>query len=153
MANWYRQRIDPMEYLKNVHGIVPPHITYDPKMRKGDYNVIRQSAHDGTFAFTYELLDIALKPIVEKRAYYKARTDEYMAAKDVRYVLGPLRLSTVTGTVDLPCGRYPGERQRTRMPVKVIEIQDGPNGFFGVREDPRTAPSAGAATNGDAEHG
>jgi len=39
----------------------------------------------------------------------------------MRYVVGPMLLSTVFGVVDLKCGRYPGQRERVRIPV-ICEV-------------------------------
>jgi len=72
MSNWRRERIDPIAYLSQL-GITVDHITYDPKMRKGDFSVIRQSAHDGTYTFTYELIAKTLQGVVNKLSYYKLR--------------------------------------------------------------------------------
>lgn len=40
----------PLDQL--IRGWPCDHITYDPKMRKGDYSIIRGSTHDGTLLFT-----------------------------------------------------------------------------------------------------
>lgn len=119
MANWERHRINPIEWMKK-RGWQTDHITYDPKMRKGDYSIIRGSTHDGTLLFTNELLQEALVHLAAKASFHKPREAEFKAAKDVRYVVGPLRLATVFGTVDIPAGRYPGQRERVRIPVRML---------------------------------
>jgi hypothetical protein len=79
--------------------------------------------------FTEELIQRTLVDIVNKCAYFKPREAEFKAAADVRYIVGPLRLATVYGSVSLPLSKtrkFPGLRQRTRMAVKVIELPHNP---------------------------
>jgi hypothetical protein len=40
----------------------------------------------------------------------------------MHYIIGDARLATVFGEVDLPAGRYPGQRDRVRIAVKAIPI-------------------------------
>lgn len=119
MSKFERHRINPIEWMRN-RGWPVDHITYDPKMRRGDYSINRQSAHDGTLLFTEELIHKALVHLAMKASYHKPREAEFTAAKSVQYVVGPLRLATVFGAVDLPAGRYPGQRERVRVPVRML---------------------------------
>jgi hypothetical protein len=112
---WHRHRIDPVAWLK-ARGVDCPHITYDPKMRRGQYDIIRQMGHDGTFSHTDQLLADTLRHVAERTSYHKPSG----WTPNQRYVVGPIRLATVVGMVDLKCGRFPGERQRTCMPVRVL---------------------------------
>jgi hypothetical protein len=121
MGGWQRDRIDPVAWLQK-HGVDTSHITYDPKMRRGEYSIIRGSAHDGTYCFTLELIGKTLVHVADKSSYCKSKGWQ----PNQRYVVGPLRLATVFGTVNLPCGRFPGERQRTRMPVRVVRDESSP---------------------------
>ena len=117
---WHRERINPIDYLKKL-GWPTEHVTYDPKMRKGDYSIIRQTTHDGTLLFTLELLERTLHPLASRTSCHKSQESE-ARPENMRYVVGPLRIATVYGTVKLPCSdtmRYPGERQRTRIPVRA----------------------------------
>lgn len=121
-SRFERHRIDPVAYMRKK-GWPCDHITYDPKMRKGDYSIIRGSTHDGTMVFTHELVETPLALLVNRQTFHKPREAEFMAAEDVRYVVGPLRLATVFGLVKLPCSetmRYPGQRERVRIPVRMV---------------------------------
>jgi len=119
MSAWTRERIDPIEYMRR-QGWRTSHITYNPRLRKGDYSIIRGSAHDGTLLFTLELIQKALEPLAAKASYHKPREQEFTEKRErVRYEVGPLRIATVFGQVDLPVGRRPGVRQRVRIPVRM----------------------------------
>lgn len=122
MSNWQRERIDPVQYMRQK-GWPCDHITYDPTLRKGDYSIVRGSTHDGTLLFTLELIEEPLVLLATRHTFHKPREAEFTAAKEVRYVVGPMRLATVFGMVKLPCSetnRYPGERQRMRIPVRMV---------------------------------
>lgn len=118
MSSWERHRINPVEWMRK-RGWPVDHLTYDPKLRKGDYSIIRGSSHDGTLLFTEELIERALVHLAMKASFHKPRQAEFEAAKEVQYTIGPLRLVTVFGTVDIPAGRYPGQRERVRIPVRM----------------------------------
>lgn len=120
-----KQKINPLELIKTITENTVPHITYDPTLRGSncDYKIIRSQTSDGTLIFTQDLLLKTLIPVVNKNSYSKLlppAPDRVVV--DVKYTVGPLWLSTVFGTVDLPVGHYPGQRERTRMPVKVEYI-------------------------------
>ena len=119
MKAFERHRINPIDWMR-ARGWPVDHITYDPKMRKGDYSIIRGSTHDGTLLFTQELIEEALVHLAAKASFHKPREAEFNAAKDVRYVVGPMRMATVFGRVNLPAGRYPGQRERVRIPVRML---------------------------------
>jgi hypothetical protein len=119
-----RHRIDPVMWMRKL-GWPTDHITYDPKLRKGEYQIVRGSTHDGTLLFTHELLGKALEPLADKSSYYKPREAEFTADTwhKVRYVVGPLKLATVFGEVSLPCSdtmKYPGQRERVRIAVRMV---------------------------------
>jgi hypothetical protein len=94
-------------------------------MRKSDaqYQIIRQSSHDGTFAFTYELLSDTVLNLVSMDSFAKNYPpDEFKKVVAINYTIGPLWLSTVYGRVKLRVGEYPGQRERTRMSVACTYI-------------------------------
>lgn len=122
MKKLERFRINPIEWMKKW-GMATNHIAYDPKLRKGDYSIIRTSTHDGTLLFSYELIQEAFLPLATKASYHKPREKEFMTAKDVRYTVGPLRVAIVYGMVKLPCSttqKYAGQRERVRIPVRMF---------------------------------
>ena len=43
--------------------------------------------------------------------------EKYSEINDVKYKIGPIRLSSVYGKVNVQMGEIHGERQRFRMPV------------------------------------
>ncbi len=129
MSNKFtKQKFNPLELIEKMTGVNSsqiPHVAYDPTLRRADcdYRIIRQQSNDGTLIFTHDLLLKTLAPVVEKTSYFKGNPpEEGRTLKDIKYTVGPLWLSTVFGTVDLPAGHYPGQRERTRMPVKVEYI-------------------------------
>lgn len=125
MANFHRDRLDPLEQMRK-RGWPCEHITYDPKLRKGncDYQIVRGSTHDGMLLFTLENIERALINIANRTSCKKSKQAEFEAAwPNVRYVVGPLLLATVYGRVKLPCSetsRYSGQRERVRIAVKVL---------------------------------
>jgi len=119
MTDFARDRIDPIAWM-NRNGLPAGHISYDPMMRRGDYSIIRQQSHDGTQLFTHQMLFEALQLLAYRQSYHKPRAAEYESVSGkVWYVIGKARLATVYGKVALPAGRYPGQRERLRIPVRM----------------------------------
>lgn len=120
MSDWTREKIDPIKLMESF-GFPHDHVTYDLTLRKGDYSIIRQQIHDGTMIFTHDLLRQIVGPVAFKRSFWKNQEKEFdSAAGRVKYVVGPVKLSTVFGKVDLPIGHYPGQRERARMAVRCL---------------------------------
>jgi len=121
-AKEYRKEIfNPIELMKGW-GWPTDHITYDPTMKKhkgtAQYDIIRQVAHDGTFVFTYGLLQRTLASIASMTSYCLRDDIKHSDCKRINYRIGALNLATVFGQVKVPAGEFPGERQRTRLPVQ-----------------------------------
>ena len=119
-----RELINPTEIF-NQYDLKTDHITINPDLSRingGQYDIIRESTHDGTLIFTTELLNRTIERVVNKESCF---TEDWPDERviDIHYVIGLIRLSTVYGQVDLPAGKYPGEKQRARMPVKAILIR------------------------------
>ncbi len=91
------------------------HITYDPEMTKGDYNIRRGSKHDGTMLFTYQNVWEVLSPIVEGVSFCKGQPPPVKAS--MCYKVGPIIVVTVFGKMDLPVGRRSGQDEIMSMPV------------------------------------
>jgi hypothetical protein len=129
VANFHRDRLDPIEQMRK-RGWPCEHVTYDPKLRKGncDYQIVRGSTHDGTLLFTLENIERTLINLANRVTFHKPKQAEFEAAwPNVRYVVGPLLMATVTGMVKLPCSedqKYPGQRERLRIAVKVLTASD-----------------------------
>ncbi len=122
-----RERHNPLELIEYFWpGISIDHITYDPKLRQGDYYIIRQRGHDGTLWFTHEMLKDGLIDIAHGQGFYKkTEPPDWSQVQCIEYVIGPMRHVTVFGMIHLRCSRtqkYPGQRERIRMPVKCKYI-------------------------------
>lgn len=119
MIKFKKEKLNPVDVLRDQFGITCDHITYDPDMKKSgcQFQVIRQCSHDGTMLFTSELLADTLRGIANMQTYSKSIAPEFGRLVAIKYIVGPIWLSTVYGVVDFPAGTYPGERQRTRMCV------------------------------------
>jgi hypothetical protein len=102
------------------------HITYDPKLKKGDFNVIRQSGGDGTLTFTLEMLEKGLIGIVNMQSFCTSKEPkDWSKVKAIKYTVGSMRHAIVFGMLELKCSKdrkYPGQRERIRMPVKCEYI-------------------------------
>lgn len=122
MSDFKREKHNPLELIKNFWPDADSsHIKYDPSLKKGDFNIIRQSGGDGTLAFTLVMLQEGLLNIVNKSVFCTSKEPDWSKVKDVIYTLGDMKHVTVFGMIFLKCSKthkYPGQRERTRMPVK-----------------------------------
>jgi len=104
---------------------VPDHIKTNNKLNRagnGEFDIIRQSSHDGTLIFTMQLLARSVEPLLNKTAFY---TESNMdGVIDIEYEIGLISLVTVFGLVKLPVGNCQGEKQRVRIPVKCKLIRE-----------------------------
>ena len=100
-----------------------PHIVFDPHM-KPQYRIRRGSHHDGTLLFSVELMHEALIPLFDMGSYYKPMGPP-SAGMMPRYTIGRIKRFSVYGLVDLPVGRYPGERERVVIPVRCDYVPIG----------------------------
>lgn len=126
MSNWRREKINPVKFINdNWPDIDTSHIVYDPNFKRQDrqYWIIRGGGHDGTQIFTFEMLRDAVAPLVTQQSCFKRDIIENdVGLIGMRYRVGPMLLSTVYGMVDLRCGRYPGQRERVRIPVISTKV-------------------------------
>ena len=100
------------------------HISYDPLVIH-QYERREGCSHDGTLIFTRQLAQRVLLPLMEGRSYFKPEGQpEGMIPQ---YTVGRIKHITAFGIVDLPAGRFPGQRERILMPVRVkwIPIDEG----------------------------
>lgn len=111
-----RHRLNPVEELKRL-GWPHEHVTFDPALSRGRYYIRRASAHDGTLIFHVELLARTLIDVAFQGSYCTRDDVDFARLRGVRYRVGWLRNCAVIGMVDLPVGRYPGEREAMRMQV------------------------------------
>ena len=124
MNNFSRERHSPIELIKYYWSEADvSHITYDPKMTEGDYDIIKSSGHDGTRVFTDRMLQEALLGILNMVSFFKPKPPkDWEKVKGIKYTVGPMRHATVFGMIKLKCSeggqKYPGQRERVRMPVK-----------------------------------
>lgn len=120
MAGFKKEIINPVEYLHNIYGISCAHINFDPKLNRCDaqYQIIREQSSDGTLIFKYKMLEEVLNLLTSMSSYYKPHSpDSSRKLIGMRYTVGCMRLATVYGSVSLPAGRFPGERNRVRISV------------------------------------
>lgn len=118
-----RERHNPIDMIKYFWPTADvSHITYDPSLRKGDFDIIRQSSHDGTLIFSDEIIQNTVITLANMQAYHASRPPDWDMLDHIKYVVGDLKIAIVYGTVDLPAGRYPGQKERTRIPVKCEYI-------------------------------
>jgi hypothetical protein len=107
------------------------HIDYDPKMIKGDYDIVRQSGGDGTLLFTIQMLQESLLPLVNKQSYFKPENPVLENVVNIRYTIGPMKHVICFGMVELgglEGKKYPGQHERVRIPVcAYLEYKKGEN--------------------------
>ncbi len=126
MSEFKKEKHNPLELIKNFWPEANvDHITYDQKLTKGDFNVVRQSDGDGTLLFTLEMLQKGLIGIVNMESFCTSKEPDWGKVKSIRYIVGDIRHVTVFGMLKLRCSetqKYPGQRERIRMPVKCEYI-------------------------------
>lgn len=122
MANISKQRLNPIELMNNWKWPTS-HVSFDENL-KGDYQIIRGTSHDGTAIFEDELLQQTLINLASGTSFFKKDEPDFTRLKEIRYTVGYLNLATVYGSVDLPAGNYPGEKQRARIAVKCEYVYD-----------------------------
>lgn len=97
------------------------HIYYDEKMDNDyDYQIIRQSSHDGTLIFRDQLIAKALKPLVYKETYcIKDITEEQLEnVIDIEYTIGNVKLESKYGKVTVGIGGISGVTDTVSIPVR-----------------------------------
>ena len=117
--HFQRERLSLTEAFERIgypELVAIPWIKQDANV-KPQYRIIRASKHDGTLVFSSDLLVDALKNLVYRRSYYKQEPPREGLLP--MYTIGTIRRCVVHGMVDLPCGRYPGQRERVTIPVRV----------------------------------
>ena len=122
MARFSKNRINPIHVIK---GTWPEanvsHITFDPSLREGDFQVIREMQGDGTLIFTHQLLQKALTGIVNGRSYKTTDNVDWDNLLQIKYTVGKMRVATVYRLVHLNCSetkKYSGQRESVKMWVK-----------------------------------
>ncbi len=119
MADFSKQIIDPTDLIKKLgFESVPYWIKYDTDLWKGDYDIVRGSKHDGTGLFTWQMYRKTLEPILNRVSYGKNEAPDLEYIANIFYTIGPMRVSTVYGTIEINGLKMFGERQRVRMSVK-----------------------------------
>lgn len=123
MRNFRKEKHNPVELIEQLWpGASTAHITYDPDMKKGQYDIVRQSGGDGTLLFTLEMFKKGLRDIVQGLSFYKpSEPKDWSEIKEIKYIIGPMRHVIVFGMIELACSKdkkYPGLRERIRMPVR-----------------------------------
>lgn len=130
MTGMTRERTNPVDELCRL-GWPADHVTFDPTLKRGSYYIRRASTHDGTMAFTEELIGKALETVASQTSYCTRDQIDFSRVLGIRYRVGWMRRAVVSGTVDLPCGRYPGQRESVRMWVVPEYIFDSRPIFSG----------------------
>lgn len=111
-----RTKYNPIDMIKNFWPEAnTDHISFDNNLKARDYWIIRQGGGDGTALFTQEVLQAALLPIVNMTSYSLVKPPaDWDSLKKIKYTIGPLKHSTVFGTVN----SRTGQRDRVRLAVK-----------------------------------
>jgi hypothetical protein len=127
MGDFKREIHNPLDLIKRFWPDADvSHITYDPNLSDKDFNVIRQCGGDGTLLFTLEMLQKGLIGIVNMESFCKSKEpSDWSKVKSIRYTIGSMKHVTVYGMIKLRCSseyKYPGQRERVRMPVKCEYI-------------------------------
>lgn len=118
-GNYSRQKLNPIELMKSL-GWEIKHITFNPGLKQGDADIYigRGSTHDSTMCFTLENLQRCLIPVANNQTYCKKHTIDFERLKHIEYEIGYVKIATVFGLVNIPAGRFPGQKERIRMSVK-----------------------------------
>lgn len=131
MSNFSKKYHNPIDVLKSYWPDADlSHIEYDPSLRlegihsHGGVYRAQQSTHDGTSIFIHELIGQLLLPIVNMVTFIKSHPPKnWDKVTGIKYTVGPIRHSTVYGRVDLPVGKFHGQKDRVRMPVLCSYVE------------------------------
>ena len=105
-----KARHNPIELMLKLYPDASlRHITYDPKLKKGEYEIIRQGTHDGTLIFTQEILQKSVLNILNETSYYIKTKPDWSRLKGIVYTIGKIKHCTVYGDVSM--------KERIRFPV------------------------------------
>jgi len=119
MDDFLKQIIDPTDLIKKLgFESVPYWIKYGPDLWEGDYDIVRGIKHDGTGIFTWQLYHEVLAPVLNRVSYGKKEAPKLGYIENFFYTIGPMRVSTVYGQIEINGLKMFGERQRARMSVK-----------------------------------
>lgn len=126
MSNFTKEIHNPKELIARLWPDADSsHITYDENFNntERDYYVRRQTGHDGTLMFTYEMFGKAFIELMNKQAFAAKRPpDQTKQLVDIKYTVGPMKHAIVFGNIKLKCSEtnlYPGQKERVKMAVKV----------------------------------
>jgi hypothetical protein len=127
MKKFKKERHNPLELIKSFWPKANvDHIIYDPNLKVGDFNVVRQSGGDGTLSFTLEMLQKGLIGIARMEVCcISNEPSEPSKVKGIKYTVGSMKHATVYGMINLKCNpdrKFPGQRERISMPVKCEYI-------------------------------
>lgn len=131
MSDFTKAIHNPMEMIKEWWPDADiSHIEYDPTMKRKDrqYWRIEQCGGDGTLLFSIDMMQKLLLRILNKDSWHiPSLPEDQSTVKDIKYTIGNISHATVFGKVELKCGgKYPGQCERVRMPVKCEYIyKDG----------------------------
>lgn len=88
------------------------------------FEVIRTLNHDGTLAFSKEVLSKAIDAILGKTCYYAP--EGYDGVIDRTYIVGDVTITKQFMQVELPIGVVPGVRETVRIPVIAQQFRTNP---------------------------
>ena len=117
MPMFKKNRINPLHVIKGTWPEADvSHITFNPSLRGGCFQVIREMQSDGTLLFTHQLLQEALINIVNGQSHKASDNVDWVNLLQVKYTVGEIRMATVYGKVLLK--KFFGQRERVKMWVK-----------------------------------
>jgi len=116
MRNWKRERINLLEIMDRSKTPYS-NIVFDPAVIP-EYYIKRQQAHDGTLFFTLDAIEAIADLLIHSNSHFIPTAPYWPDVDHINYTIGWMQLITVFGTVKLPAGTYPGQRERIILPVK-----------------------------------
>lgn len=120
--------LNPTEQIKRLFKVSGhegelklPHIEYDSSLDVDyDYQIIRESSHDGTMLFTLKVISEALEPLVKMESYCnKDLTEEEVhKVKKIEYTVGNIKLESEYKKVNTKVGEIPVVTNTVYIPVR-----------------------------------
>ena len=121
MSNIKKRKLNPISLIERFWPDADhSHIKYEPSlsMKNGQFDIVRQCGGDGAMSFVLEMLQNVLINPMNMDSYCKSDSVDVKNLEKINYTIGPIYHSTVFGELELRCGgKYPGQRDRARMPV------------------------------------
>lgn len=112
-----RLKVQYPEAKFNENNAYIGHIKFDKDIDK-QYEIIRQSTHDGTLLFTDNLIAKALDELLQMRTYYIPDNPEWDSIEAINYIVGEGVITSDFGEKNINGMKIQGQTDTLTIPVR-----------------------------------